>query len=115
MIILIFFFFFSSRRRHTRLQGDWSSDVCSSDLEDPTTWTRPWTVKQEFNLQDNKANRIYTEPRCHEGNFGMTALRSEEHTSELQSPCISYAVFCLKKKKHAPDASAVHKDPRDSR
>src|SRR5256885_16375514 len=28
------FFFFSSRRRHTRLQGDWSSDVCSSDLHD---------------------------------------------------------------------------------
>src|SRR5256885_1150781 len=28
----LFFFFFSSRRRHTRLQGDWSSDVCSSDL-----------------------------------------------------------------------------------
>src|SRR5256885_16648731 len=25
-------FFFASRRRHTRLQGDWSSDVCSSDL-----------------------------------------------------------------------------------
>src|SRR2546426_6854295 len=29
---MMFFFFFSSRRRHTRLQGDWSSDVCSSDL-----------------------------------------------------------------------------------
>src|SRR5256885_5038465 len=28
-------FFFSSRRRHTRLQGDWSSDVCSSDLVAP--------------------------------------------------------------------------------
>src|SRR5690242_21466380 len=26
-------FFFSSRRRHTRLTCDWSSDVCSSDLE----------------------------------------------------------------------------------
>src|SRR5437879_7304335 len=26
-------FFFSSRRRHTRYIGDWSSDVCSSDLE----------------------------------------------------------------------------------
>src|SRR5207248_7719291 len=26
------FFFFSSRRRHTRSYGDWSSDVCSSDL-----------------------------------------------------------------------------------
>src|SRR2546426_4522992 len=31
-IFFYFFFFFSSRRRHTRLQGDWSSDVCSSDL-----------------------------------------------------------------------------------
>src|ERR1039457_3608981 len=31
-IYLDFCFFFSSRRRHTRLQGDWSSDVCSSDL-----------------------------------------------------------------------------------
>src|SRR5256885_15872245 len=30
--MFIVFFFFSSRRRHTRLQGDWSSDVCSSDL-----------------------------------------------------------------------------------
>src|SRR5437763_10496285 len=29
-----FFFFFSSRRRHTRYIGDWSSDVCSSDLHD---------------------------------------------------------------------------------
>src|SRR3989442_10790323 len=29
-----FFFFFSSRRRHTRCGRDWSSDVCSSDLED---------------------------------------------------------------------------------
>src|SRR5256885_10996869 len=28
----VLYFFFSSRRRHTRLQGDWSSDVCSSDL-----------------------------------------------------------------------------------
>src|SRR5436189_608799 len=28
----IYLFFFSSRRRHTRYIGDWSSDVCSSDL-----------------------------------------------------------------------------------
>src|SRR3989454_2479940 len=32
MCLCLMFFFFSSRRRHTRLQGDWSSDVCSSDL-----------------------------------------------------------------------------------
>src|SRR5437763_15243484 len=31
--MFLFFFFFSSRRRHTRYIGDWSSDVCSSDLE----------------------------------------------------------------------------------
>src|SRR5688500_9498393 len=31
-VFVLCFFFFSSRRRHTRLQGDWSSDVCSSDL-----------------------------------------------------------------------------------
>src|SRR2546429_2310796 len=30
---LYFFFFFSSRRRHTRCSRDWSSDVCSSDLD----------------------------------------------------------------------------------
>src|SRR5437867_4606261 len=30
--VLFLFFFFSSRRRHTRSYGDWSSDVCSSDL-----------------------------------------------------------------------------------
>src|SRR5256885_8689206 len=30
--MVVYVFFFSSRRRHTRLQGDWSSDVCSSDL-----------------------------------------------------------------------------------
>mgnify|MGYP002266051361 CR=1 FL=1 len=32
IIIIIILFFFSSRRRHTRYSGDWSSDVCSSDL-----------------------------------------------------------------------------------
>src|SRR5256885_859533 len=32
VMLFCYFFFFSSRRRHTRLQGDWSSDVCSSDL-----------------------------------------------------------------------------------
>src|SRR6476661_6914650 len=31
--LLIIFFFFSSRRRHTRFKCDWSSDVCSSDLD----------------------------------------------------------------------------------
>src|SRR6266487_1731104 len=33
MEVMGFVFFFSSRRRHTRWTGDWSSDVCSSDLD----------------------------------------------------------------------------------
>src|SRR5437762_5168744 len=36
-----FFFFFSSRRRHTRYIGDWSSDVCSSDLCDTKGFDAP--------------------------------------------------------------------------
>lgn len=43
-------------------------------IEDPTTWAGPWTVKQELALQDGKLNRIYYEPRCHEGNLGMVGL-----------------------------------------
>ncbi len=43
-------------------------------VEDPTVWTQPWTAKQEFTLQSNEENRIYTEPRCHEGNFGLPGL-----------------------------------------
>jgi hypothetical protein len=43
-------------------------------VEDPTVWTQPWTAKQEFTLQNNKENRIYTEPRCHEGNYGLPGL-----------------------------------------
>src|SRR2546421_7266720 len=38
----LFFFFFSSRRRHTRSDRDWSSDVCSSDLQ-----AFPWLVHSE--------------------------------------------------------------------
>src|SRR5256885_6493204 len=40
------FFFFSSRRRHTRLQGDWSSDVCSSDLD--------WRRRRKEDAQEEK-------------------------------------------------------------
>jgi len=51
-------------------------------IDDPTTWTKSWTVKQELTAQDEQANRIYLEPRCHEGNFGMSGMllnaRAEE-------------------------------------
>src|SRR5256886_17103567 len=48
----MFFFFFSSRRRHTRFDCDWSSDVCSSDLEDhPDTLTTRGTLAWTAELQ----------------------------------------------------------------
>src|SRR3989449_11190062 len=45
---MVMSFFFSSRRRHTRCSRDWSSDVCSSDLE---------TVQREFS---DPRFRVYT-------------------------------------------------------
>lgn len=43
-------------------------------VTDPTVWTAPWTVRQELKRQSDQQNRIYYEPRCHEGNFGLAAL-----------------------------------------
>jgi hypothetical protein len=43
-------------------------------IEDPTVWTRPWIVKQEFTEQNEQENRIYYEPRCFEGNLGLPGL-----------------------------------------
>src|SRR5260370_7564065 len=43
MRVVDWFFFFSSRRRHTRFKCDWSSDVCSSDLEHCSRLPGSWT------------------------------------------------------------------------
>ena len=43
-------------------------------VTDPTVWTAPWTVRQELKMQPDDQNRIYYEPRCHEGNYGLAAL-----------------------------------------
>ncbi len=51
-------------------------------VEDPTVWTRPWTAKQVFTRQSEEQNRVYYEPRCVEGNYGLPGLlhgrRAEE-------------------------------------
>jgi len=51
-------------------------------IDDPMTWTRPWTVTQEYSRQPDKANRHYKEPRCHEGNHGMPALLAGARAEE---------------------------------
>src|SRR6267142_5923237 len=83
----LFFFFFSSRRRHTRLTCDWSSDVCSSDL-------KPWSVRNRDVGITNAQHALLNEDRK------STRLNSS-HMS------ISYAVFCLKKKKQLHQVGLV--------
>src|SRR3546814_3975701 len=109
--------------------SDWSSDVCSSDLADAVgryrngepiffyTWTPNWTVGElkpgqdvvwlqvkETKLPEEQAamadaTTVENLEGCR-GEQPCNLGRSEEHTSELPSLMrISYAVFCLKKKK----------------
>src|SRR3712207_5576157 len=52
-LYILFFFFFSSRRRHTRYWRDWSSDVCSSDLDLQDPLRRDFIAPEQFaKLQD---------------------------------------------------------------
>jgi len=52
-------------------------------IEDPTVWTRPWTVKQEFTKQSDQENRLYYEPRCVEGNYGLPGLLHGRRVEEV--------------------------------
>jgi hypothetical protein len=52
-------------------------------VEDPTVWTRPWTAKQDFIRQNDQENRIYSEPRCIEGNYGLPGLLHGHRMEEL--------------------------------
>jgi hypothetical protein len=52
-------------------------------IEDPTVWTRSWTVKQVFTKQSEQENRIYYEPRCSEGNYALPGLLRGARIEEL--------------------------------
>ncbi len=58
--------------RYSRIDED-TLDY-EATIEDPTVWTAPWTIRQELKRQSDEQNRIYYEPRCHEGNYGLPAL-----------------------------------------
>src|SRR3546814_8269476 len=99
--------------------SDWSSDVCSSDLNTITLTQAPHNQRQRCRAcqagmpaatansnHDNGDKSHIGDSRPQAGDSCLwrcdpaIARRSEEHTSELQSLMrISYAVFCLKKKK----------------
>src|SRR3546814_7383757 len=92
--------------------SDWSSDVCSSDLADLDIREEFFHRSRTFTFQNGelvaarqKRGGELQSPlfaaRCGGAQPSrQRGYRSEEHTSELQSLMrISYAVFCLKKKK----------------
>jgi hypothetical protein len=66
--------------RFTRLDATTLEYVVT--IEDPSTWVTPWTVRQEMKAQDELANRIYYEPRCHEGNFGLAGMLINSRAEE---------------------------------
>jgi hypothetical protein len=67
--------------RWTRL--DANTLEYQATFEDPTVWTRPWTVKVELLKQDDALNKIYYEPRCVEGNYGFPAMMLGERNVEI--------------------------------
>src|SRR3989475_8601352 len=108
VVVVCVFFFFSSRRRHTRFDCDWSSDVCSSDLRDGA----------HRMAREVEGAREADERRPHIGcpvpERGLLLAEQEttlgDGTSDRKSTRlnsshsqISYAVFCLKKKKMSID------------
>src|SRR3546814_7168876 len=111
--------------------SDWSSDVCSSDLEQ-VSWDLSflYALSDEFNVYGRVASG-FRAPSIQGRNIAFfdanpfsiaeseTILsteigRSEEHTSELQSLMrISYAVFCLKKKNNDSEHKTKQNEQHD--
>src|SRR3546814_5768303 len=128
----LLFFFFKQKTAYEMRISDWSSDVCSSDLqqrciEQPQRPVGERDAAALLVLQASQRQHQGDACRHHAGREGGAGdgsglrrlagpgleakgrgpgvgIRSEEHTSELQSLMrISYAVFCLKKKKKQKD------------
>src|SRR3546814_2146331 len=129
---MFLFVFFKQKTAYEMRISDWSSDVCSSDLlvefekisgigrvPDNEIATSDFGVSDDRGLQRCPVIGVTADGRCEacgreRRRSGCRRLgggrrgwqldhRSEEHTSELQSLMrISYAVFCLKKKKTRP-------------
>src|SRR3546814_10706624 len=117
--MIVCFFFFKQKTAYEMRISDWSSDVCSSDLVLrllvdglPLLGARRASHQLIFIVEQHVEEAVVPgagrrRPRAFDAAGDgvvahaafIAALRSEEHTSELQSLMrISYAVFCLKKK-----------------
>src|SRR3546814_5797667 len=91
----MFFCFFSSRRRHTRCALVTGVQTCALPIFDPDLQHLGPARQAHFD-----SDSAFTAAEATIDRQLLHQIRSEEHTSELQSLMrISYAVFCLKKKK----------------
>src|SRR3546814_4153118 len=92
------FFFFSSRRRHTRCALVTGVQTCALPISCILTLT---IIHSSRTTDGFRPIRIVVDGGTLQARIEqLVSVRSEEHTSELQSLMrISYAVFCLKKKK----------------
>src|SRR3546814_3420642 len=104
----MYFFFFSSKRRHTRCALVTEVQTCALPISafPPTSGNREASSPRRRRQIRSRRNSAAPEYRNACGTDRQVrgraarSRRSEEHTSELQSLMrISYAVFCLKKKK----------------
>src|SRR2546430_4352421 len=99
-------FFFSSRRRHTRFDCDWSSDVCSSDLDETERghleyWAVPFYNESTIEEVNNRMADQQQLDLLRQGVKAWNAWRKQigrAHGLNSSHSQISYAVFCLKKK-----------------
>jgi hypothetical protein len=79
---------FRGSRDHLHLVERWTRTGPTTinfriTIEDPTVWTRPWTVEQTFVKQSDVENKIYYEPRCWEGNYALASMLKGARDQEL--------------------------------
>src|SRR5205807_3835216 len=104
--IYSYLFFFSSRRRHTRLQGDWSSDVCSSDLVHFHEFALAATAtvrRHSHHVERRRANEFFS---------GTFLLRSEER--RVGKECRSRRWRRQSEKKNVVELEGVESENRSS-
>src|SRR2546422_1418418 len=101
----MYIFFFSSRRRHTRCSRDWSSDVCSSDLE-LRIGRAALQLGARGRVKLSGLGALH-EVRDQETQQLTVRDRSEEHTSELQSRLHLVCRLLLEKKKKTIDNDSL--------
>ena len=54
-------------------------------VEDPTVWTRPWTMEVPLTKTDDRSNLIF-EAACHEGNYALTSILAGARVSGAVAP-----------------------------